>query len=102
MKQLVLLINISIIISRIQSRIYTFLVTTIMHKKVDSFGFFTRLVKDSVFKKIRIIYPIPGHSYLQCDKDFGLIEKIRYKTNKISIPSDYVKIVENAKKILLK
>jgi hypothetical protein len=26
-----------------------------------------------------IIYPIPGHSYLDCDRDFGRIEKKQTK-----------------------
>jgi hypothetical protein len=58
--------------------------------------FYDSLVVNKVFKKITIIYPIPGHSYLDCDRDFGLIEKKRHKTDKVCVPSEYVKLVESA------
>ncbi len=58
--------------------------------------FYNSLVANDLFKKITIIYPIPGHSYLDCDRNFGLIEKMRYKTDKVSVPIEYVKLVEKA------
>ncbi len=38
------------------------------------------LVKNEVFEEINLIYPIPGHSYLDNDRDFGLIEKVKKKS----------------------
>ncbi len=58
--------------------------------------FYNSLVANNVFKKINIIHPIPGHSYLDCDRNFGLIEILRYKTDKVSVPIEYVKLVEKA------
>ncbi len=58
--------------------------------------FYKSLVIDNLFTKITIIYPIPGHSYLEADMDFALIEKKRRKVNKISLPQEYVQMVESA------
>lgn len=33
------------------------------------------LVELKVFKKIKVFFPLRGHSYLPCDRDFGLIKK---------------------------
>jgi hypothetical protein len=60
--------------------------------------FYDILVKCKVYDEINLIYPIPGHSYLDCDRDFGLIEKLRKNVNKIALPSERVNIVKNANK----
>lgn len=44
-------------------------------------------------------YPIPGHSRLRCDADFGLIEKRRKSTDKFSFPSEYVKIIKDSQQL---
>lgn len=61
-------------------------------------AYYQNLVLNNNFEKITIYYPIPGHSYLSCDRNFALIEKIRNKTDKFLVPMDYVNIVENANK----
>jgi hypothetical protein len=60
--------------------------------------FYDSLVVNKVFKKITIFYPVPGHSYLDRDRDFGFIEKKRHKTDKVGVPSEYrcVKLIESA------
>jgi hypothetical protein len=65
--------------------------------------FYDILVKNKVFEEINLIYPIPGHSYLDNDRDFGLIEKARKKVHKIVLPSEWVNLVKSSnKKISLK
>jgi hypothetical protein len=44
------------------------------------------------------IHPIPGHSYLECDRNFGRIEKNRLKLEKVSYPSQYVNLIKEADK----
>ncbi len=44
------------------------------------------------------MYPIPGHSYLDCDRHFGRIEKNRRKIEKVSFPSEWVTLIEKADK----
>jgi hypothetical protein len=42
-------------------------------------------------------YPIPGHSFMEIDSDFGRIETQIRKREKIFIPSEYAKIIEITK-----
>ena len=58
--------------------------------------YYQYLTFNGFFKTITIYYPIPGHSYLLCDRYFALIKKIRHKTDKICVPLDFVNIVEKA------
>jgi hypothetical protein len=52
------------------------------------------LIKLKKFDQIILIYPTPGHSYLDCDRDFGRIEKNRLKIQKVRLPSDWVKLIK--------
>jgi hypothetical protein len=60
--------------------------------------FYDILVKNSIYEEINLIYPIVGHSYLDCDRDFGLIEKLRLKVHKIALPQEWVNLVKSANK----
>jgi hypothetical protein len=60
--------------------------------------YYNFLVKTNIFEEINLIYPIPGHSYIDNDRDFGLIEKSRRNIHKINLPSELVNLVKNAKK----
>lgn len=40
-------------------------------------------------------YPEPGHSFLPCDRAFGIIEKRRRKLERIYLPSTYKKLVKD-------
>ena len=62
--------------------------------------FYMSLIKNQKFEEVIVVYPIPGHSYLDCDRDFGRIDKNRRKIAKIGFPSDWVKLIEkNDKKL---
>nr|CAH7737821.1 unnamed protein product [Callosobruchus chinensis] len=41
---------------------------------------------------------VSGHTYLACDRDFGLIEKSKKSFNEIFVPSDWIKVIINARK----
>lgn len=41
---------------------------------------------------------VSGHSYLPCDQDFGLIEKEKKFHPHIFVPSDWIAVIENARK----
>ncbi len=49
------------------------------------------------FDKILIYYPIPGQSRLPCDSDFGLIERKWRKQETITRPSEFTRIVREAR-----
>jgi hypothetical protein len=42
---------------------------------------------------VNVIYPVRGHSYLECDKNFGLMNQ---KSN-VEVPADWCKIFESAR-----
>ncbi len=44
-------------------------------------------------KEIRIHYPVPGHSFMEIDADFGHINKQKYE--RIYYPSEYIPIIKN-------
>jgi len=45
--------------------------------------------------KITHRYPEPGHSFLPCDRAFGIIEKRRRKLERVYLPSTYKKLVQD-------
>lgn len=53
------------------------------------------LVESGRFDSIVIHYPVPGHSRLPCDRDFGLIEKQRRKMDRVLLPSEWVSMVRS-------
>ncbi|KAJ4451563.1 hypothetical protein ANN_03032 [Periplaneta americana] len=57
---------------------------------------FLFLVVIGLFGDIKQRFILSGHSFLQCDSDFALIEK-RKKVAKAFIPSDQLKIVQDSK-----
>ena len=56
------------------------------------------LVKLGRYKKIRHIFPIRGHSFLPCDRDFGITEKKKRKTERIYIPDEWISLIKRARK----
>lgn len=49
--------------------------------------------RSNIFKKIIHFYPIRGHSFMPPDRVFGNIEKCYRKTESITVPSQYYKIL---------
>lgn len=45
-------------------------------------------------QEIHIKFPLPGHSRMPCDRDFGRIEKKRRKKDKAILPSDWVTLIK--------
>lgn len=59
------------------------------------FAFLDQLCLKNVFESIQILYPVPGHSMMPIDRDFGLIEKRKLKIDKIDNPEYYVNLVRS-------
>lgn len=59
---------------------------------------YTMLATTGRFKLILHRYPEPGHSFLPCDRSFGAIEIQKKKYDKIYLPQEYSKIIENTNK----
>lgn len=60
--------------------------------------FLYSLVELNRFRLIVHRYPEPGHSFLPCDRSFGLIEINKRKYDKIFVPNDYVQIIKTTSK----
>jgi len=55
------------------------------------------IIQSEAFGLKQIIqrYPEPGHSFLPCDRCFGLIEQQKRKIERVYIPSTYQEMVKN-------
>lgn len=60
--------------------------------------FLYTLVATEKFRLIQHRYPEPGHSFLPCDRSFGIIEQEKRKHEKIYLPKDYVEIIKKTSK----
>lgn len=59
---------------------------------------FTLVNTNKNIREIHHQYPEPGHSFLPCDRSFGLIEKNKRKKERIYLPSEWIKLVEQTSK----
>lgn len=55
-----------------------------------------RMIHTRALDRIEIVFMVPGHSYLPCDRAFGHIEKKIRRQQNIYSPEKYVNIIENA------
>ncbi len=60
--------------------------------------FYFSLIKNEILDEVIAIHPIPGHSYLECDRNFARIEKNRLKLEKVNYPSEYVNLIKETDK----
>ena len=56
------------------------------------------LVKLGRFKKIKHVFLIRGHSFLPCDRDFGVIEQKKRKKERVYVPKEWMTLIETARK----
>jgi len=48
------------------------------------------------FETITHFFPVRGHSFLPCDRDFGSIKRLLRKTDRIYIPQQYAQLIIEA------
>lgn len=56
-------------------------------------------MKSNRFKKIVHRFPEPGHSFLPCDRCFGVLEKAFRKAEKVYVPQEYVQIINKTSRL---
>lgn len=56
------------------------------------------LVKSRRFKHITHTFPVRGHSFLPCDRDFGITEKKKRKMERVYIPEQWIELIEGARR----
>ena len=52
-----------------------------------------------LFDEIEHKFPLPGHTFLHCDRDFGVIEKKKRSTPAIYTPDQWADLIKDAKRI---
>ncbi len=62
------------------------------------FLYLETLVRSAKFEEVYMYFPVPGHSFMACDRDFGTIEKFRGRKDLVLFPSEWVKTVKRAKR----
>ncbi|XP_063228181.1 uncharacterized protein LOC134534082 [Bacillus rossius redtenbacheri] len=55
------------------------------------------LVQNKMLQNIVHCYPVRGHSFLPCDRDFGLFKKNIKKCDRIYTPKEYVSLLVHSK-----
>lgn len=58
--------------------------------------FLFTMVESGRFDEIVHHFPEPGHSYLPCDRRFGIVSKEKRKMEFLYVPEDYHKVVEES------
>ena len=59
--------------------------------------FLYSLVKLGRFRLIVHTFPIRGHSFLPCDRDFALIEKLAVKNDTVYVPAQWISLIQSAR-----
>ena len=54
---------------------------------------FMFLVEKGILKEVHMDFMVSGHSYLPCDRGFGVIERACKRKQKIQCPDHYVRII---------
>lgn len=50
------------------------------------------------FRVVNVYFPVRGHSFLPCDRDFGVIKRVIRRLDRIYSPEEYNNIIRTAKK----
>lgn len=58
---------------------------------------FLSLLSEHLQLEIHHLYPVRGHSYCQCDRNFGLYGKKKNKMQKIETEQEYIDLVRNSR-----
>lgn len=60
--------------------------------------FWMYVVKEGILETIDHKFLEPGHTYMECDRDFGVIEKRKKKTEYVFVPDEWANAISNASK----
>lgn len=67
------------------------------NKNMISFWYYLVHIRNK-FETVEHKFPIPGHTFLPCDRDFGVIEKKKRKTPAVYTPKGWFGLVRDCKK----
>lgn len=63
--------------------------------------FWSYVVSTTKIETVDHKFLVSGHSFMECDQDFGIIEKRKKKTSHVFIPNDWMNIVAQSSKTFL-
>jgi hypothetical protein len=61
-------------------------------------AFWLYIVNSGLFETVQHRFLLPGHTYVACDADFGVIEKKKRLTQAVYVPSQWAKLIREARK----
>jgi len=64
--------------------------------------FLMGLVENNRFKEVQVLYPMRGHSFMPCDRDFGLVKISLVKYKRLYTIDQYINLISEASKIFNK
>lgn len=67
------------------------------NKNINMVLFCLKLIHEHKFVSIRHFFLLPGHSYMPCDRSFGVIEKNLRKRSNIYSKKQYIHLIKNSK-----
>ena len=62
---------------------------------------FMYLVQSGILEEVHLEFMVPGHSYLPCDRGFGVLENACKSHEIISCPDEYMKIFKKVKNTIV-
>jgi hypothetical protein len=66
------------------------------NKNVHVVKFWAYVVNSTHLETVDHKFLVSGHSYMECDRDFGLIEVLRKKSTNLFVPDDWMTLVTKA------
>lgn len=66
------------------------------NKNINIIKFWMHIVQTTSISRVDHKFLISGHSYMECDQDFGIIERAKSKHQYIFVPDDWTNIVAHA------
>ena len=67
------------------------------NKNINLISYWSYLVQSGIFETIEQKFLASGHTYLPCDRDFGLIEKKKRGVSHIFVPDEWIDLVKKAR-----
>jgi len=61
--------------------------------------FLMGLVENKRFEEVQVLYPMRCHSFMPCDRDFGLIKRLVVKYERLYTVDQYINLISEASKI---
>jgi hypothetical protein len=76
-----------------------YLVTRVVAKNHMVTRILLAITMNNRFSNIHQYFPVQGHSFLPCDRNFSVINRVIRRFDRIYVPSQYVNLIKIAKNL---